>query len=43
MDGAVNPATIAITISIVVSILAGLFSMIVALRSRGSAAVDRDR
>jgi len=42
MDGAVNPASIAISISIGTSLLAGFFSVLVAMGSRKGAAVNRD-
>ncbi len=43
MDGAVNPASIAISISIGVSLLAGVFSVWVAMRSHEGEDVTRDR
>jgi hypothetical protein len=43
MDGAVNPATIAIWISIGTSLLPGFFSVLVAMRSREGAAANRDK
>jgi hypothetical protein len=43
MDGAVNPASIATSISIGTSLLAGFFSMLVAMRSRSVAAERADR
>jgi len=42
MDGAVNPAAISVSIAIGISLLAGLFSVFVAMRSREGAAVNRD-
>lgn len=42
MDGAVNPASIAISISIGTPLLAGFFGLLVAMRSRKGAAVNRD-
>jgi hypothetical protein len=42
MNGAVNPAAIAASISIGVSLLGGFFSILVAVRSRKDAAVTRD-
>jgi len=42
MDGAVNSASIAISISIGTSLLAGFVSMWFAIRSRKDAAVNRD-
>ncbi len=42
MDGAVNPASIATSISIGISLLAGFFSVWVAMRARNGAAVTRD-
>jgi hypothetical protein len=42
MDGAVNPAVIGTSIALGTSLLAGLFSVFVAMRSREGAAVNRD-
>jgi hypothetical protein len=42
MDGAVNPASIATSISIGTSLLAGFFSVFVVMRSRKGVAVNRD-
>ena len=42
MDGALNPASIATSISIGTALLAGFFSMLVAMRSRNGAAENRD-
>jgi hypothetical protein len=42
MDGPINPASIATSISIGTSLLAGFFGMWVAMRSRKGAAVNRD-
>ena len=42
MDGAVNPASIATSISIGTSLLAGVFSLWAALQSRKGAAFHRD-
>ncbi len=42
MDGAVNPASIAISISIGTSLLAGFVSVLVSMRSRKGAAETRD-
>ncbi len=42
MDGAVNPASLAVGISIGTSLLAGFFSLWVAMRSRQGAAENRD-
>jgi hypothetical protein len=43
MDGAVNPASIATSVSIGTSLLAGFFGVLVAMRSRKGAAVHRDK
>lgn len=42
MDGDLNPASIAASISIGTSVLAGLISMVVAIRSRKDTDVSRD-
>jgi len=42
MDGAVSPASIAISISIGTSLLAGFFSLLVATRSRKGTPANRD-
>jgi len=42
MDGAINPASIAILIVVGSSLLAGFFSLRVAMRSRGGAVVNCD-
>jgi hypothetical protein len=42
MDGAINPGSIAIAISIGTSVLAGFFSVFIALRSGKGAAANRD-
>jgi len=42
MNGAVHSASIATSISIGISLLAGLFSVLVAMRSRDGAPVNRD-
>jgi hypothetical protein len=42
MDGAVNPAWIAITVSIGGSVLAGLMGMFVGMTSREGSAIHRD-
>ncbi len=42
MDGAINPASIALSISIGASLLAGWFSVRVAMPSRQGATVNRD-
>jgi hypothetical protein len=43
MDGAATPASITASISVGISLLAGLFGVWVALRSRNGAPVNRDK